>query len=1512
MKLTRSCIPVILIGAVSSIARADQPPPERSSLKTTGQSAQVSSGGCTHDIECDDGNPCTIDECDFPSGGPIGSGACVHTAAADGTDGGFGGPECIAAAGLLCGGCNDGLFCNGVESCMGGVCAPGTPPCSGAEVCSESLDYCQSGPCDPQLKCIDGPTPGINCATHFECGTGGRCAYPDCDDGLRCNGHEACMGGICTATENPCGHGADCSERRCSETGQVVFCESDADCSGVTANSTCTVLGPACKVGRCCSIGQEPLCSKRTLTSCSAGGGQFYASDEGSFSPGNICPLINGVVVRCPKYGSGIAPFGVVTRPAGPVSNSAVVDPSAGLALRRLGDDYTLSNSGVCVGGSRNGLACGNDASCTSGFCNLTGTSFLAVDFLRIVGAMFEGDRLVVEFRDEAGHLVDEQFVSAAGFVDFEVHPILFKPPVTIPSRGFVVVRVPAEYSPNGRFIWAATDSADVGANDPNVLWVNDGPAVNFLSPNPGVLMFELQGDKTPGPFGACCESDGSGCVDGALPWVCKGEGKVFLGTGTICPQPSCDTGACCDATTGQCSVGTDTECATTGGIFRGFGSHCDLNLCPQPSFTGADRCEDVTFHIITAPLPGESRTITITGDNSSATRQTGEPLCLAGGETTLTELGWYEGIDTMECTMLRVDYCGTEPVKRPVYHVLYDDCPCGPPIESTSNPYQFPQADRGEGAPFCYDQNSWMTFGPLGPGHYIIPVYSGIPGSFGPYQMHVTAQGCPDAACCVADQCAGVMNQLECDAAGGNWLGPPQKGTPVTTCVPGVCETGSCCAQSGGCVDIDPLGQLVTKAYCDSVGGTYTGGVRCKGGVCALGDPPISCSSWNECGANGPCLCNGVNCTSSMPETKQASPCPSCEIESNEYCQSFDDSIEFAFSDRQLGNSGILAADDFVPFADTLSQVCVWGFYYDIGFEPVDTDCGPAVAQDAFRVRLFANDPVTGRMPGALVGESMATSTRIALATSRIEAWTYVGSETYVHTLTLETPISGLILDGRTYWLEVSNDPTAFGPATCLWLWSQREQSLTSYSFTGDDDGYRAGWEKPLDFVFCLNMPMQPSTAGLLAGSCCRCDGACMEKTLSECDSVNGIWDVTRTNCDGVTCASGAPINDNCTDGPIDIVDGSYVLHTQCATTDGYGPIWTDFGPFQIEKDLWFRYVAPSNCKLTVGMCGTDERYDAALAVYYNTNLGDPAVCPPCPLDATTSNATLAGLGQDESCTVFAHGGAGVWRSMEQIGRPALAGECFLIRVGGYPVHSGTGILDVSCDPCIETGAPPCEGLITATRFLSIGCDMFRPCNPISRGDAAIRVRLTSLHHVDPPYTGGPSVPFSGFEGQIRWVGPPAQYAESSSNPTMFWASELQCEPYYRDWSDIPSLFVTGSAIVPSSIYHYEMLAASCMGSEATCTDVSVTVEGRTHRWGDVTAPFVPNGSQPDFNDIAALVDKFKSVPGALLKAQALLAGADIDGNISIVPDVGFGHIAACVDAFKGLPYPHTIANCP
>lgn len=228
--------------------------------------------------------------------------------------------------------------------------------------------------------------------------------------------------------------------------------------------------------------------------------------------------------------------------------------------------------------------------------------------------------------------------------------------------------------------------------------------------------------------------------------------------------------------------------------------------------------------------------------------------------------------------------------------------------------------------------------------------------------------------------------------------------------------------------------------------------------------------------------------------------------------------------------------------------------------------------------------------------------------------------------------------------------------------------------------------------------------------------------------------------------------------------------------------------------------------------------------------------------------------------------------------------------------------------------------------------------------GSMAIRVRLERYPFLED---------FQSFEGQVRYVGPPQVFTESSASGIVFVASSLQCEPYYRDWTNFKScslkpkicvtsgdcgagegsctvtvngpLHITGSTIVPNAVYHAVGLGSSCAGSEATCTDLSCPVELKTARWGDVVAPLIePNSNdRPDMGDVGELVDKFKDDPSAPIKVLGPLAGSDLYGNITTTnpnpnSSTGVGvefsyiHIAACLNAFRGGPYPHVLQSCP
>jgi len=132
--------------------------------------------------------------------------------------------------------------------------------------------------------------------------------------------------------------------------------------------------------------------------------------------------------------------------------------------------------------------------------------------------------------------------------------------------------------------------------------------------------------------------------------------------------------------------------------------------------------------------------------------------------------------------------------------------------------------------------------------------------------------------------------------------------------------------------------------------------------------------------------------------------------------------------------------------------------------------------------------------------------------------------------------------------------------------------------------------------------------------------------------------------------------------------------------------------------------------------------------------------------------------------------------------------------------------------------------------------------------------------------------------------------------------AARLQCTPYYWDWKPEGLLTVVGADIAPSSEYSVQVYGASCMGVEAGCLAVSPAVTMYTRRSGDVEQPFNPpsTSTQPDVTDVAQLVNKFKNLPNAPVKAIAQLQPnlPELNANINVLD------ILAVVDAWKQVKY--------
>ena len=198
--------------------------------------------------------------------------------------------------------------------------------------------------------------------------------------------------------------------------------------------------------------------------------------------------------------------------------------------------------------------------------------------------------------------------------------------------------------------------------------------------------------------------------------------------------------------------------------------------------------------------------------------------------------------------------------------------------------------------------------------------------------------------------------------------------------------------------------------------------------------------------------------------------------------------------------------------------------------------------------------------------------------------------------------------------------------------------------------------------------------------------------------------------------------------------------------------------------------------------------------------------------------------------------------------------------------------------------------------RYLS-----FVPGNPGRR--VAARVKFDRL-----------PAPFDGFKGTTMWVGQPRDVSETSgdSTPTplpAFKAAPLQCDPFYMDWGPTGTVHAYGEAIVPSLVPFFDTADYEI---QVIAEGLDITVEEnytslwqiRTSIWGDLAGSFAngrwqdPDGDV-DFDDITSVVDKFRNLPTAQIKARADIAPDEPDRIVDFVD------IPWVVDAFRGLQYP-------
>jgi len=648
------------LGLACTCSGADPTPP------CTGASSDCDGGSeCSADVEpcvpdsgtCSAGLPntekCTIDDnCDTRQcvGGPSAGKPCTDV------------NNCTKCVG----GPNDGKACNGFDQNKDcNVCRSGTAL---NERCTIDLDC--SG-CDD----------GVNCNGLELCLNTAGSACGGADSGCRCEpavlpcgpDFAVCNEGECRGGPNSsgCNVDADCTDVpfACDlsplSASRIPFCHVGRCCSVVSGGQ---------------EGGPEPVdgidCKHKSLSACASehANSQWYPGDDGEQTlqeeregacggrdPENAEPTDN---FGCPLYSRGITMHSSATQPlypvlVGPVSLSPQDAPGPGGPfgqLYQLGDDYHFS---VCQSGADVDKACtcsgtypctGGSSTCAGGAeCSDTGL-YLQLEIVRWVGEMLTANRISIDFYDFTGTFIEDTVVEPLP-AGFGLHIWIISEPLVIPSHGYVVMRAAEDFEADTQFVWASatnvcvendpvagstagepcplgtectdsdtcgTGAGAVGTNDPNVLWINKGPASNYLKmcqgginkyqacagrcvgaaddgeacqsgttclsstcnlnldcpgstcgTAPGILALELVGDKAPTlngpiPIGSCVDKDTGRCEDDVFSWDCR-DSRIE----GVCDCTSCQTGAdqgqrcaCTGADTVPPCSGASSSCA--------------------------------------------------------------------------------------------------------------------------------------------------------------------------------------------------------------------------------------------------------------------------------------------------------------------------------------------------------------------------------------------------------------------------------------------------------------------------------------------------------------------------------------------------------------------------------------------------------------------------------------------------------------------------------------------------------------------------------------------------------------------------------------------------------------------------------------------------------------------------------------------------------------------------------------------------------------------------------------
>ena len=254
-----------------------------------------------------------------PAGVPTLSAAAATPTNYSGATGALSLPACVISG--TCDACDDGVFCNGPELCVGSACVA-TPVCTGLR-CDEVNDRCFE--CATAVDCEDN-----NACTDNGCDPNGQCTYTPntapCNDGLFCTLTDVCAQGSCVGADSPCRAGQQCFEAAsiCGECAVNADCDDGLFCNGAEScgAATCIAGTAPCQLGETCD---EALDRCVRVDPPDAGFGDASDPDLGT-------PDLGGPMVDAGGQDATTPPADAAMSDAAAPAPDAAPEPDAGLA----------------------------------------------------------------------------------------------------------------------------------------------------------------------------------------------------------------------------------------------------------------------------------------------------------------------------------------------------------------------------------------------------------------------------------------------------------------------------------------------------------------------------------------------------------------------------------------------------------------------------------------------------------------------------------------------------------------------------------------------------------------------------------------------------------------------------------------------------------------------------------------------------------------------------------------------------------------------------------------------------------------------------------------------------------------------------------------------------------------------------------------------------------------------------------------------------------------------------